>query len=183
MLGWEYVGNYKSVADPNDECATFFESACDIAVVSKKEISTKLFKSSKSKNGWGRAHLDTWRTRLSDALLADDAETAPEYLVQGRPPTKEERKEKVPSLAARARALQFDPDPQNMNDEALSKILVELNEYYVQRTIEFVNYDERIYQYCLSGKTNRNADGQLLGTKGGTPAKAVDYYNFNDTQV
>ena len=80
------------------------------------------------------------------------------------------------SLAARCLALGFTPD---MGGNDLCKLLVELDEYHEQTLIEFECYDERVYQYCIGGKTNSTKDGKLIsGGAIGGPAKAQDWYDF-----
>lgn len=54
-------------------------------------------------------------------------------------PTKAELAEKQPSLAARARDLEFHSC---MPDEALAKLLVEIDEFHAQISAQFLEHDE-----------------------------------------
>jgi hypothetical protein len=185
LLGWEYVGNYKAVKTCNDDGSSFsyWESAYNLSEATKGMIANKVLKSSKAAKGdaYGREQLDEWRQTLTDELLIDLTPAGPQHMIERRQPTEDERKDKRPPLAARARALGFKPE---MSDEALSKLMVELDEYHKRISIKFVEYDERIYEYCKEGKTNKTRAGkQIRLGDAGESAKAIDWYNFHDQQV
>jgi hypothetical protein len=143
-----------------------------------------VLKSSKAAKGdaYGREQLGKWRQTLTNELLIDLTPAGPHHMIERRQPTEDERKDKRTPLAARARALEFKPE---MSDEALSKLMVELDEYHKRISINFVEYDERIYEYCKEGKTNKTRAGKQirLGDNEGESAKAIDWYNFHDQQV
>lgn len=182
LLGWEYVGNYRAIEnfdDDNGDEFSYWESAFNFSQASKNMIAKKIFESSKG-DGYGRHTLDTWREKLSNALRDDKSPAAPQYFIDQRQPTEDEVKDKRATLAARARALGF---KNNIGDEALSKLLVQVDEFHGQRTIKFVEYDERVYNYCKAGKTNRAGRGKMVKSAADRSAKAIDWYNFHDQQV
>lgn len=159
VLGWEYVGNYKFVPfDPDDENAVFYESANNFSKASKNEIAFCMAKSYPKLDGWGKYEAEKWRRRLIKEIQ-NEKEPHPPH-----------------SLAARCLALGFAPEMDGLD---LCYLLVELNEFHQQNLIEFVYYDERIYQYCFGGKTNSTKDGKSIsGGAVGEPAKAQDWYDF-----
>jgi hypothetical protein len=182
-LGWEYVGNYKvtKTLDAMEEHDAFWESARNFSKASKREIARKHYEST----GYGRDQLVRWRSRLTEELERDPSPAAaPQDFMERRCSTKNEVKEKPPSMAARARALGFHP---NMDNLKLSELLVELDEFHGQILIAFVEYDERIYEYCKGIKTKgiksfkrKNGQGKPVRV-GEEPAKAQDWYNFAET--
>mmetsp|Transcript_8566 Transcript_8566/g.14232 ORF Transcript_8566/g.14232 Transcript_8566/m.14232 type:complete len:476 (+) Transcript_8566:118-1545(+) len=185
LLGWEYVGNYKAVKTCNDDGSSFsyWESAYNLSEATKAMIAMKVFNSSKSikNNSYGRMELNKWRKKLTNEIRIDPTPAGLQHMIEMRQPTEGERKNKRPPLAARARALGFMP---KMPDEALSKLLVELDEYHERISMKFVEYDERIYEYCKMGKTNKTRAGkQIRPGDAGESAKAIDWYNFHDQQV
>ena len=175
LLGWEYCGIYKYGGDPDIE--DMHESALSFSPASKKKIARKVFEFSKSKDGYGRYRLDYWRRRLKGELVKDKSPPGPRWIVERRSPSEEERKERPYPLAARARALGFKA---KMTDEALSHLIVHLDENYTLVPIEFVRYDEAVYDYVKAGKTNKNAKGDMK-VIGEEAAKASDWYAFFDT--
>ena len=179
LLGWEYVGNYK-VVTPGEDNDVFWESAENYSLANKDYIAGKILKSSKAEGGYGRLILSHWRNEISKALAEDTSPAAPLYTVEGREPTSAEKDEKRPSLAARARALNFTPQ---MPDEAFVTVLVRLDEYHQQLPIKFVEYDERIYNWCLGGKTTRDASGKFIKNTHKEPAKAGDWYNWAEQNM
>ena len=143
----------------------------------QRPVNARLPKKHYESPGYGRDRLVRWRSRLIDELEKDSSPAAaPQCLIERHFPTEMEIKKKLPSLAARARALGFQP---NMNNCELSKLLVELDEFHGQILITFVEYDERIYEYCKEVKTykRKNCRGKPRG-KDEEPAKAMDWYNF-----
>ena len=180
LLGWEYVGNYRVMKDDDDgEIPEFWESAANFSEASKAMISKKVLQSAQSQDGYGRQRLDAWRKLLMEELEKDLSPAAPQYMVEGREHTPDEIREPRPSLAARARALRFVP---SMSDEKLSWLLVHLDEYHSQVMLQFVEYDERVYEYCVGGPTSKNKDGkQRKGSE--EPAKAQDWYDFAEMNM
>lgn len=188
-LGWEYVGNYKVVTPGSNR--DFWESAENYGPASRQLIEKKVLKSSKARNGYGRVVLDRWRDKLTKVLEDDDkkkdksgnlspSEPGPKYMVENREPTAAEKDEKPPCQASRVRALSFRPD---MPDEEFVTILMRLDEYHGQIAIEFVEYDERIYEWCEGGKTTRDAEGKLVRDTHQDPAKAGDWYNWAEQHM
>ena len=94
-----------------------------------------------------------------------------------REPTEDEIRAKRPSIAARAQALNFSP---TMSDKALVDLLVNLDEYYILIAIQFVEYDERIYEYCKGRKTNKDRLGRSNKKQ---PAKAGNWYDFAEQHM
>jgi len=152
ILGWEYVGNYRCISD---EDLVVWESADNFTEASKREIASKTLRSAKSQNGetYGRHLLDFWREELKKRVEEGDND-------------KDTKK---------ARDLGFKSD---MNDEDLSNLIVQLDRFHGQEIIEFVEYDERIYEYCSKGLTSKNSKGEILAKYGGDIAKASDWYDF-----
>jgi hypothetical protein len=80
------------------------------------------------------------------------------------------------SLSHRAQALGFRI---GLDDEGLMNLLVQLDEFHRQEIIEFVEYDERIYEWCVGkGPTSKNSRGEIFAKHGGDVATAGDWYNF-----
>ena len=179
LLGWEYVGNYK-VMTPGEDNDVFWESAENYSLANRDYIAGKILKSSKAEGGYGRLILSRWRDTITKALAKDDSPAAPLYMIEGREPTSAEKDEKRPSLAARARALNYTHE---MPDEAFVTMLVRLDEYHEQLAIKFVEYDERIYDWCVGGKTGRDADGKHTKHTLREPAKAGDWYNWAEQNM
>jgi len=179
LLGWEYVGNYKAVSIEEDS-DFFWESAQNYSLGSKSLIAGKVLKSSKAENGYGRHMLDRWKEILKDELEKDDSPAAPVYLAENREPTAVEKYEKLPPLAARARALGFHCE---ISDEELVNVLVRLDEFHSQRAIQFVEHDERIYEWCKGGRTNHDAEGKPVCKTKKEPAKAGDWYNWAEQNM
>jgi hypothetical protein len=178
LLGWEYCGNYKAVTTGLN---SFWESAENYPAVSRELIAGKVLKSSESPKGYGRRMLEKWKKKLAAELEKDDSPAAPEYMVQDRLPTADEKDEKLPSMAARARALGLSP---KMSDEAFVNMLVRLDEYHEQIAIQFVEYDERIYEWCSKGgKTSHDAEGKLIKNTRREPAKAGDWYSWGEQNM
>ena len=66
-----------------------------------------------------------------------------------------------------------------MSDVDLIHLLVEIDEFHEFRIIEFVEYDERIYEWCLAGgagRTTHDAKGNMVAETGREPAQAGDWY-------
>jgi len=177
LLGWEYVGNYRFSGDKDIQ--SVWESADSFSAVSKCLQATKLYKSSRSPDGYGHYELLMWRDKLEKALENDASEPGPKWLVEGRSPTYEERKEKMASLAARGRALGFH---ENISNEGLAKLIVELDEWHELFPIKFVRYDEKIYDYVKDGHTDKDANGKKCAD-GANPATAQAWYDFLDQLI
>jgi hypothetical protein len=156
ILGWEYVGNYRCISDKDLD---IWESADNFTEASKREIASKVLRTAKSQSGetYGRLALDFWREKLKERL------------------EEEENGEKLTTDAKTARALGFKSE---LSDEDLSNLIVQLDGFHGQEIIEFVEYDERIYEYCSKGPTSKNSKGYTLAKHGGDMATAHDWYNF-----
>lgn len=156
-LGWEYVGNYRCISDKD---LVLWESAENFSEASKCEIANKYLESAHSQRGdtYGRIKLDCWKNTLEQELEREPTE-----------------KESAKSLRIRAQELGFKSD---ISDKDLINLLVQLDEFHQQEIIEFVEYDERIYNYCIKGPTTKNGKGNIQAKDGGNVAKANDWYNF-----
>lgn len=67
-------------------------------------------------------------------------------------------------------------------EDLASSVLLELNEFYRDKVINFVEYDETLYEYVKEGETTRNKHGKKR--QPGEPcAKASDWYNIFDQRV
>jgi hypothetical protein len=144
LLGWEYVGNFKYIGDKD---LVVWESSFNFTNVMKKEIAGKVYKSSQAQgDSYGKHTLQRWRNILMAALHEDPSPAGPLYMIEQRDPTSEEKKAPRASLAARARALGM--EDATISDQNLANILVQLDEFHQQHVIQFVEYDERIYEYC-----------------------------------
>ena len=168
LLGWEYVGNYKGV--PEQDALPFWESAKNLTEGSKNQIAKKVLQSS----GYGRKSLTCWRNHLMDAIQEDkNVSVEPQQPPTDPPPP--------PTLSQRALALGFRPE---MSDTDLAAVMVRLDEFHGQSVIEFVSYDERIYNYCSGGKTSRTKKGGMIQNNGSdTPATANDWYDFAEQNM
>jgi hypothetical protein len=89
------------------------------------------------------------QNQLEEALENNKSSPAPSYMVEKREPTADEKSAPVAPLAARARALGMQ-DGEHITDHDLINLIVQLDEYHTQYAIEFVEYDERIYNFCCN---------------------------------
>ena len=162
VLGWEYCGHYRWVPDDG---IMMWEKAENFSQASKNEIAEKTFQSSQSKTGYGRKRLDQWRQDL----------------------TKKEKEQKDKSglhdpnsMISRALRAGFKSD---MPDRDLAYLMTELDEFHHLDVIQFVHYDEQMYNYCSQGLTTKNSNGGIHSNDGGRIATARDWYNFRDANM
>ena len=157
ILGWEYVGNYRCISD---EDLVVWDSADNFPEACKREIVSKTLRSadSQSEETHGRQRLDFWREELKKWVEEGDNDKDTKQALD----------------------LGFKSD---MSDEDLMNLIVELDRFYGQEIIEFVEYDERIYEYCSKGLTSKNSKGEILAKYGGDIAKASDWYDFADEHM
>ena len=83
---------------------------------------------------------------------------------------------KAPTLAARARCCKF---YSTMPDRDFVELLMRLEEFHQNYPVEFVSYDERVYNYVKGGETPCNATGKKRA-RGEPCAKASDWYAYYD---
>mmetsp|Transcript_3606 Transcript_3606/g.10186 ORF Transcript_3606/g.10186 Transcript_3606/m.10186 type:complete len:577 (+) Transcript_3606:195-1925(+) len=160
LLGWEYVGNYRCGTDTD---LVVWESAQNYPEVSKREIANHILRSADRSSGdtYGREILDSWKDRIDADLTRQQC---------GEVKTASSK-----SLGTRARDLGYRT---GISDEDLINILVQLDEFHGQEILEFVEYDERIYEFCSKGPTSKNSKGNSKARNGGDVARARDWYNF-----
>jgi len=82
-------------------------------------------------------------------------------------------------LLEEAVALGFQPD---IPAKDLAKILVNLDWFYEFRVIEFVEYDEAIYNYVKEGMTTKDKNNKARKVSGLPCAKASDWYAICDAK-
>lgn len=151
LLGWEYVGNYRCISDPD---VIIWQSHKNFWDVSKREIAEMHYKSAArgSDDTYGSMTARHWRNRIEEAKYNDQ------------------------ELWERAQELEYRSD---MNDEDLFNLLVEVDQFHGQQIVEFVEYDERIYEWCVkNGPTSKNSLGRTYVDGEGEIAKAQHWYDF-----
>jgi hypothetical protein len=101
LLGWEYVGQYRSITDPD---LVVWELAHNFSPAMLKTIAVGHAESAQGNSEtYGNRILSEWRLRLEEVLQEEDPTPAgPLSLIEDRMPTMEERNEPKFSLAARA---------------------------------------------------------------------------------
>ncbi|VEU36014.1 unnamed protein product [Pseudo-nitzschia multistriata] len=156
VLGWEYVGNYRCSTDKD---IMLWESAKNISEATKRQTKEDLLRYAACASGHGRAFLDKWKAYL-DKEVEKDHKNA-----------REGKQLSQSTIGARAKKLTY---RKNLTDNDLIGILLELDEFYGQEIIEFVEYDERIYDFCSKGLTTKNSNGEIKAKKGGDHATARD---------
>ena len=130
----------------------------------KKKMLSDIVKSLKNPGGTWNVSVTRWKQKLNDELAKDSSAPAINSA----------------SLAARARALGYHED-MSLEDMA-SSVLLKLNEFYADKVIRFVEYDETVYEYIKEGETTRNAEGKKR-RPGEACAKASDWYRILDQRV
>eukprot|EP00529_Nitzschia_sp_RCC80_P022716 CAMPEP_0113457900 /NCGR_PEP_ID=MMETSP0014_2-20120614/9645_1 /TAXON_ID=2857 /ORGANISM="Nitzschia sp." /LENGTH=495 /DNA_ID=CAMNT_0000349407 /DNA_START=108 /DNA_END=1595 /DNA_ORIENTATION=- /assembly_acc=CAM_ASM_000159 len=163
LLGWEYCGNYRVSSDLEN----VWTPAANVSHAAKSKIALELIKSSGGNEGnnnnnnetWGSKTIKTLTERLDGVLSNTDTnDEAADSL-----------KQHLDVLAER-RGLVYQPGGMTNNVSDLAEILVNLDQYYEDWiTIEFVEYDERIYTYCSA------VDGDWSSTY---PTTARGWYEF-----
>jgi HRD ubiquitin ligase complex, ER membrane component len=180
-LGWEYCGEYRS----DEDALVGVQSAHTVPKATKDIILSIVLESLNRANGEWKSRLEEWKERISQWCKEDSSPAGPKWLVDGHsgPRSDEETKEKA-SNAARARALGF---CENITLAQLAKLLVEYDPFYESDIIEFIRYDEEIYNYVKAGETTKNYlnKSRKKGTDERTKAaaKASDWYAIYDTYV
>jgi hypothetical protein len=175
LIGWEYCGQYEVIPknDGVDEIDDMWTNATMVPPVTKAHIAKDM-----KRYASFASIFTSWRKRLDTTLAKDNSPAAPLFMIEGRMPTEEERKEPQAPLAARARALGY---RRGVSDDALMELLVELDEFYSDRVVRFVEYSEDIYDYIKRGISDKRADGKKATN--GDNVKASDWYAFFDQQV
>jgi len=180
-LGWEYCGEYRS----EEDTLAGTQAAHTVPAATKNCILAIILASFKRPNGDWKTRIEIWREQIAQWCDEDPSPAGPKWLVDGHdgPRSDEEAREKA-SSAARARALGFSVD---MSQEQLAKLLVAFDPFYESSSIEFVYYDEEIYNYVKAGKTTKNYlnKSRKKGTDERTraAAKASDWYAIYDTYL
>ena len=164
------------IDDDDDDIEMMGTSALSFSPVTKRKIAANTLASARN-NGYGRRRLDYWRKRLQKATKEDRSPPGPNWMVEKRWPTDEERKEGQYPIAARARALGY---RSGISDELLCEIMLNLDEYFTLVPIKFKRYQQEVYDYVKEGKTNKDPMGKII-RDGRTPALASDWYDFLDT--
>ena len=73
---------------------------------------------------------------------------------------------------------------ENKIDQLMVEAIVNVAKALGKKTVaEFVEYDERIYDWCLGGKTTHDANGESVEKTGKEPAKAGDWYNWAEQKM
>ena len=161
LLGWEYCGNYRVSSDLEN----VWTPAANVSQAAKSKMELELIKSSsgqEDKETWGSKKIRKLTERLDDALSNTDTNDE----------SANSLRQQVEELAQQ-HGLVYQPGGVANNNSDLAKILVNLDFYYEHWiTIEFVEYDERIYNYCC-GDDN---DGSSTYT-----TTAREWYDFATT--
>ena len=167
LLGWEYVGNYKYAGD--DDIDNTWQSAQNLTEATRNTMAKKCHEAE-----YGKEEAEWWKTKLIKELKEDPSPPAPQYMVEGREPTLDEKGEPKPSLAARARALGFKDD---MDDKKFWELLVQLDEFHELWDIEFHEYDNRVYEFCCN-QYDETTKRHGAYKKPGKERKASDWYKY-----
>ena len=209
-LGWEYCGDYKGCLE-DDDILGITGSVQNKGEVTKKCLLSDILQSLSGPGGDWHEPIKCWRELILNEIEQEGIEDAKaksriEYLrrnLDGQE-TKSLRKElqklerilqkkeeileewradrksgRRPSLAVRSQELGFSHD---MPDKDLARLILEFDEFYKEKLIEFVGYNEEIYNYVKDGETTKNAKNKTRESCEPC-AKASDWYAIIDQQV
>lgn len=148
LLGWEYCGEYL-VVDHGIE--GMYESPKDDR--DKNYVIDNLKKSLLSPNSWVHVSIKYDKEEIKRVLKYE--------------PDSGEAKE--------LRALGLDHE--GLSSSEFVEKWVFWQRFLEHKSVRFVEYDEKMYAFCLDGLTTRDKDGGYVSKSGKPPAKAVDWYN------
>ena len=188
-LGWEYCGEYRA----KEDALNGFTAARSVSFHDKRGILKTIYKSLESKEGVWHESLNRWKEKIRNICAKDQSRPGPSWLIrlangEAEPDDdgkeREERLQRESSeratMAARARALGL--DRQDLSNEAFAEKLLELDEFYNFDIIEFVSYDEEVYNFVKDGETTKTKFNRKRKA-GDAPCKASDWYAYLDQSL
>jgi len=153
-FGWEYCGQYKLTGT-----GPLSVSASKIYKYHKEKVVKDICYSLRTPNGMWCPTVRHWRQMITNATRSKDGN----------------------SLAKRAKELNFD---EQMPDADLAAVIVELDEFYEEKTTQFVEYWEGLYSHLLEyqkavlvSQCNGSGVRRQAGEKCAT---AADWYKYLD---
>lgn len=154
LLGWEYCGEYRVIDDGMGDWMT----SVPPKQTDKDYIIYKIKRSLSHSNG------------LWHYLLSRSRENI-QQILENRPDSHD---------AENLRSLGLDDE--NMTDNELAEKVVYWEGFYHSRLVEFVNYDDDMYDFVKAGETTRNKHGNKKKNCE-LCAMASDWYDKHDQMV
>lgn len=74
-------------------------------------------------------------------------------------------------------------EDQNLTNQDFVKKVARWEKFYEHTPVEFVRYDEDMYEFVKQGETTHDADGKLAKSTGKPCANASDWYAVLDQIV
>ena len=187
-LGWEYCGEYVLFNDLRGTTA-----ASNVSQTSKAFIISDIKKSLQRDNGYWHEGIKYKRAHIMEECARDPSPPGPTRLIRfinndPEPDDEgEERKERIEkedkeraTNAAKARALGLDNE--NLSAIEFAKRLVHYDDFYGSYAIQFVRYDDDMYDFVKDGMTTKNKHNKKRAANEPC-AKASDWYNIMDQQT
>lgn len=188
-LGWEYCGEYKRPVDDLEGMT----AALSVSCASKKFITNDILHSLSRANGEWHESIQWYRDKIAALCESDSSPPGPTWLiryVKNEPEPDDEGSEREERLeresrekasrAAKARALELDKE--ELPDNTFVERLVEWDPFYENKAIEFVRYDEEMYNFVKEGETTKNKLNKKRN-RGEPCALASDWYNIHDQRL
>jgi hypothetical protein len=72
---------------------------------------------------------------------------------------------------------------QNLTNQDFAKRVARWEKLYTHKAVEFIGYDEDMYEFVKEGATTHDANGKLVKSTGKPRAKACDWYAVLDQIV
>lgn len=72
---------------------------------------------------------------------------------------------------------------QNLTNQDFAKRVARWEKLYTHKAVEFIGYDEDMYEFVKEGATTHDANGKLVKSTGKPCAKACDWYAVLDQIV
>uniref|UniRef100_A0A7S3VCS1 Uncharacterized protein n=1 Tax=Chaetoceros debilis TaxID=122233 RepID=A0A7S3VCS1_9STRA len=182
-IGWEYCGEYK-VQDSYKDMIQY-ASAYSIDKCDRNQMTKDILSSLSSKDGSWKSRIARWRDVVTMKCNTDSksqASDVPIWFKENRKPTTleldswKDMGKKAPTLAARALFCNF---RSTMPDNEFVQLLMRMEEFHQTYPLEFVSYNDRVYNYVKAGETPFNALGKKR-VGGEACAKASDWYAYYD---
>ena len=155
-IGWEYCGEYK-LQDQEDELE-MATRADSVSYISKNCIANDIKRSLSNVKGEWHNGIAYWRERVVNECL--------------------DNPNSLSSVKARALGL----DSLNLSNMEFVDQLVHFDDFYNSHPIEFVGYDDAMYNFVKRGKTTKNKNNNKRAP-GEPAATAQDWYNIMDQQL
>lgn len=153
-LGWEYVGEYIAIDHGIDGMYLSPTAQRD-----KDFVINNLKFNLKSPCSWVHKSVARDRSKIKEVLMH-------------QPDSGE---------AAELRSLGLDNE--HLSDYEFVEKVVYWQGFLPHKSVKFVRYDEKMYEFVSDGFTTRDKDGKIRNVSGKPPAKASDWYNELDQRV